>query len=314
MSDDSPVPLLPAWLEKYLFAEERFALAYEATPPELRALCKQALALQYALFGEAPDFEEQHLRRRAAGFAASWYSQAVPWACVFFDASYASAPRLLAALAPALLARVPLVLAVCVGGQAKEPLLCALELAGQEQSYQLGGPQCVKLLRELARQLGRGRLVLLHGAGQGLGKLRLLALELGLVFWEEACAPLLHLSGEQPGGEELQQAAPAGGTPLADQINMQFLRPAFASADTRHLTLTRQINMPLLRLAHPDALFAGELAGQPVFSTFCPAASLTLLAGMEGAWAHPGLGPDFFRERGLCLGPLANKQSPGGLS
>jgi hypothetical protein len=107
---------------------------------------------------------------------------------------------------PALLARVPLVLCVCTPGPARPELLCALELAGQEQIYVLDVAQSLDLLRSLAAQPRQGRLVLLHRGA--LSVLCAAAAEAGVPCWEERRAPVLRICGSEPDVALVQLAHP----------------------------------------------------------------------------------------------------------
>jgi hypothetical protein len=203
---NSAAPELPFWLAQRLVSDSELARAYEDAVPGLRALCKHALAVQHAFFDEAPDWEEHSLLRRAHGFRMRICNRPVDWTLVVFDAQYASAPRLLAAVMPALLARVPLVLCVCAPGPARPELLCALELAGQEHIYVLDTSQSLDLIRSLAVQSGQGRLVLLH---QGeLSALRAAADGAGIPCWEERRAPVLRICGAEPDAALIRLAHP----------------------------------------------------------------------------------------------------------
>jgi len=192
---NASVPELPPWLAACLVSDSELARAYEGTAPELLALCKHTLAVQHAFFGEAPDWEEQSILRYAHGIRTRVSSRPADWALVIFDADYASAPRLLAAVMPALLARVPLVLCVCTPGPVRPELLCALELAGQEQIYVLEASQSLDLVRGLAAQPGQGRLVLLHRGA--LSALRTVADAAELPCWEERRVPALRICGSE---------------------------------------------------------------------------------------------------------------------
>jgi hypothetical protein len=200
------MPALPPWLAECLISDSELERAYEDAPPALHALCKHTLAVQHAFFGEAPDWEEQRLTRSAQGFRVRACNRPTDWALVIFDAEYASAPRLLAALMPALLARVPLVLCACTPGAARPELLCALELAGQEQIYALTAPQSLDLVRVLAAQPGQGRLALLHRGS--LSALRAAADAAGVPCWEERRAPVLRICGAEPDAALIRLAHP----------------------------------------------------------------------------------------------------------
>ena len=199
-------PELPLWLAEGLVSDNELARAYEDTAPELRSLCKHTLAVCHAFFGATPDWEEQSLTHSAHGLRTRAYSRPADWTLVIFDAAYVSAPRLLAALMPALLARVPLVLCISTPGPARPELLCALELTGQEQVYALDVFQSLDLLRGLAVQPGQGRLVLLHRGA--LSCLRTTADEAGVPCWEEQRAPVLRICGSEPDAALIRLAHP----------------------------------------------------------------------------------------------------------
>ena len=258
------VPELPPWLAGCLVSDSKLGQAYEDTPPKLRALCKHALAVLHAFFGEAPDREERSLSRSAQGLYARACTRPADWALVIVDADYVSAPRLLAALMPALLARVPLVLCASTPGPARPELLCALELAGQEQIYVLDGSQSLDLLRSLAPQPGEGRLVLLHRGA--LSSLRALAVDAELPCWEEQRAPLLSICGPEPA------------TALIDLAHPDARRAGDAAPNIA-----------------PDAAYC---SGPDAVHLQAP---LILPPGMEGCWLHPSLTPDFFRVRALAF-------------
>ena len=203
---NASVPELPPRLAECLVPDSELARAYENTAPKLLALCKHTLAVQHAFFGEAPDWEEQSLSRSTHGFRARVHSRPADWTLVVFDAEYASAPRLLAALTPALLARVPLVICACTPGPARPELLCALELAGQEHIYILDASQSLDLLHSLTAQPGQGRLVLLHTGA--LSFLRTAAAATELPCWEERRAPVLRVCGAEPDAALIHLAHP----------------------------------------------------------------------------------------------------------
>jgi hypothetical protein len=259
-------PELPPWLAEGLVLDSELARAYEDTAPALHALYKHALAVQHAFFGEAPDREEHCLTHRAHGFCTRACSRPADWALVIFDAAYASAPRLLAALMPALLARVPLVACVSTPGPARPELLCALELAGQEQIYSLSASQSLDLVRHLAAQPGQGRLAWLHRGS--LSALRAAADEADLPCWEERRAPVLRICGSEPDAALIRLAHP-------DAAN---------AADSSQNVI-------------PDAVYCPEPEAAD------SQAPLVFLPGIEGCWLHPSLTPDFFRSRSLTLSP-----------
>ena len=199
-------PELPPWLAGRLVSDSELAQAYEDTTPEVRGLCKHTLAMHHAFFGEAPDWEELSLTRSSCGLRTRTCARPADWTLVVFDAEYASAPRLLAALMPALLARVPLVLCASTPGPTRPELLCALELAGQEQIYVLDAPQRIELMHYLAAQPGQGRLILLHRGM--LSSLSAAGGEAGVPCWEERRPPVLRIHGPEPDAALIQLAHP----------------------------------------------------------------------------------------------------------
>ena len=206
----------PSWLAACLVSDSEMARAYEGTAPELIALCKHTLAVQHAFFGEAPDWEEQRQLRYAQGFRTRVCNRPADWALVIFAADYESAPRLLAAAMPALLARVPRVLCVCTPGPARPELLCALELAGLEHIYMLDASQSLDLMRVLSRQPGQGRLALLHQGA--LSALHAVARDAGIPCWEERRAPVLRIYGPEPDAALIRLAHP-------DAVNTEDAAP-----------------------------------------------------------------------------------------
>ncbi|MDR0466491.1 MAG: hypothetical protein LBH94_03940 [Deltaproteobacteria bacterium] len=203
---NSSVPALPSWLAQCLVPESDLALAHNETAPELLALCKHTLAVQHVFFGEAPDWDERRQTRSAHGFCSRVCGRPADWTLVVFDAEYASAPRLLAALMPAFLARVPLVLCASTPGPARPELLCALELAGQEDIYALNAAQSLELLHGLTAQAGQGRLVFLHRGS--LSDLRAAAGAADVPCWEERRAPVLRICGPEPDAALIRLAHP----------------------------------------------------------------------------------------------------------
>ena len=247
--------------EKRLVPEERFAEAYDSVSPALCALHKHALAAQYAMFGEMPDEEYAYRVRRAEDLYVSRHTRPVDWALTVFEAGYGSAVRLLAALMPAVLARVPLTPVLCIGGEPLPEILCALEAAGREQVYALDGKQGPAFFQALCAGNGLGRLVLLRSGGRP-DAFRRAAEAAETACWEERRPPVLHIADNKVDVESVRRAHP-------DAALFAGVPPKCA----------------------PDAVYGPPNAGIP----------LTLAAGMEGCWVHRGLTPDFFRESCLAL-------------
>lgn len=297
----------PQWVEDARLNDSLAAQAYEATPPQWRAAIKTGLALAHMHFGSDPG---QLRDMRSDGHLGFWRrseSHAAPWAVVAFTPAYAAAARLAAACIPAILAGVPLVGAVCVGGQPHRAALVSLELSGVEDVFVLDAPGLHRLLEE---NPGPGRLVLLH-AGE-LAQTVELAQGMGLPCWQEYRPPKLGL---------VEADTPADEQNLADdgnRIDLETLYFAQAEALDTATSITALMSsggtggtdMPLAQNAQlPDALYLAsgdheqaDLLHGKAFSTSGP--GLTLTPGCEGFWLHPGLTPDFFRVRCLTFGML----------
>lgn len=269
----------PEDLDARRIPDQASAEAYDVTPPPLRGCIKNTLALTHAVYGERPDSLEHRIVDSARGFARATRAEPVPWAVVAFTPAYAAGPRLAAALMPALLAHVPLLGAVCVGGRPSVAARVVLELAGVEDAFCLDQASLSRLLRDMRRG-GVGRLALLHGGE--LASLRETAAELRLPVWEEARPPRLQIAA----GSGHERAHIAWGHPDAPltEISMQDLvaRPDTPTSDT----------------SEADAIFCDP--EQEIASL--RRAPLVLLPGMEGCWLHADLSPLFFTRTATALG------------
>ena len=158
--DAPPAARWPEWAEEARLDDDLAAAAYEATPPACRAALKTGLALAHMHFGQSPGCLRESRGDPHLGFWRHTASFPAPWAVLAFTPEYAAAARLTAACVPALLADVPLVGAVCVGGAPHRAALVSLELSGVEDIFCLDETGLCALLEE--SQPGPGRLVLLH--------------------------------------------------------------------------------------------------------------------------------------------------------
>ncbi len=272
----------PEWAEEARLDDALAASAYEGTPPSCRAALKTGLALAHMHFGQSPGCLREGRRDPHLGFWRYTASFPAPWAVLAFTPEYTAAARLTAACAPALLAGVPLVGAVCVGGAPASPALVSLELSGVEDIFLLDETGLCALLEE--SQPGPGRLVLLH-KGE-LDNVAHAARTLGLPCHEERRAPALNLPDPDAfdlnilafaQGDALEQALEAARAPLPAAI---YLRPEAARTHCKPQS-------------HDPLPCAGALALSP---------------GCEGFWLHAGLTPDFFMVSRLAFGPLQGIQ------
>lgn len=273
----APVVPWPAWLEASRVDDSATAAAYEATPPRCRAALKAALAVAHFHFGESASFREDTLRNERVGFFRGRCRYPAPWVLLVFPPDYAAAARLTAACAAALLAGVARVGAVCPGGTPRDQALVSLELSGVEDIFQSDRAALGVLLDELAAMPGpRGRVVLLH-AGE-LAEIAQRARDRNIPCYEEGRPP--HLRVEQGAG-----------------IDRDLL--AFAHGGTAAL------DAALAQAGPVDAVY------RAVTEPPSPAADarLTLGAGCEGFWLHPGLDPGFFTVSRQAFAPLADLPS-----
>lgn len=266
----------PDWADTCRLDDTLAAAAYETVPATCRAALKTGLALACMHFGESDLSCAGETRSHHLGFWRAWSSGPVPWALVFFSSCYAAAARLAAACVPAVLAGVPGVAAVCVGGRPSPPALVSLELTGVEDIFLMNSRQASALLAETARS--PGRVLLLHeGELAGLADK---ARALRLPCWEEARMPVLAIP--HPQAFDLDALAFAQGTACAVARGDSQGSPA------------------------PDALYLPPGAARQACRNAAhePPAPLLLTPGCEGFWLHPGLTPQFFRSQCLAFGGL----------
>lgn len=150
----------PEWLGSFAVADEAFASAYDSLLPEQRAMLKLAIARAATLWPHDPALGEYTMSARKDG-PIHQYRAPAEWAFVCWNAEYASAPGILAALMPAILAGVPSIYACGLGGDIAPAVLTALELAGQERVAVMPPERGAALLEYLASQNQRGRCVFL---------------------------------------------------------------------------------------------------------------------------------------------------------
>ena len=295
----------PQWVEDARLSDDLAAQSYEETSPQWRAAIKTGLALAHMHFGAKPDETCETRNSGHLGFWQRGESHAASWAIVAFTPAYAAAARLAAACIPAILAGVPLIGAVCVGGQPHRSALVSLELSGVEDIFVLPPARLHALLEESP---GPGRLVLLH-AGE-LSETAEFASAKNLPCWQESRPPRLALA--EAGSPNEGQSHPAQGHldlealffAQAEALDAAIgVAPATASSTQETAPATAADNLPFA-----DALYlasAGTTANLPygeLFSPGCP--ELVLAPGCEGFWLHPGLTPDFFQVRRLIFGTL----------
>ena len=222
-------------------------------------------------WGAADEARREEVRAERLGFWRASASGPAAWAVLAFSPAYAAPCRLAAACVPALLAGVPLLGAVCLGGVPAPSACVSLELTGMEDIFTLD----VKALRRLLAEIGPGpgRLALLH-RGE-LAEIAAAARQAGIPCWEERRPPTLSMPDPAP--FDLDALAFAHGADVVPVSGADAGR-----ADALYLS--------------PDAARQAVAVGVGDV--------LALAPGSEGFWLHSGLSPAFFRRRALAFGPL----------
>lgn len=301
-------------------ADAAFAAAYEAAGDVDRARLKTCIARLHVLYGAAGgagagDVREGRTATRwRQGFVSLEHASPCGWTLVCVDAAWVSAPRLLAAVLPALFAGVGSVVVLRTGGSEPwpAPVLAALELAGQEMVADAAPEGLPALLEALAAGTGVG------GTGGAGGRLVLLgdhpdevcarARSLGIAVWRDGPAPVIGI------------ADGAGAIAQSDRLDVPALRAAHP--DATFLDLPAVPSGPI-----PPALASVTPQSPPTpwaavttvacASAHAPAwldhAGLVLGPGHEWCWMHPGLSPGWFTRRAVALLPATASSGSSGL-
>lgn len=282
-------PTPPAWLEAMRPDDRLAASAYENTPAPLRALLKSAIAFHFQFWGEMPTEQTQGVRNPAAGFAWQRAERPVPWTLAVMDPAYASPARLLAALLPAVLAGVDMILVVCPDQPPAPVQNVALDLAGLENLYVVpsagaSAPALTDVVRELAAQ-GEGRLLLFPTECSRFSPLFQTLCEtargLRVRLWQDMPAPRIALVTDDADGKDGEDRA--GEAALRDKLQ-------WAHGDA------------VVQRVSPGAWPAGNgfaaccAARADVFEKVAAGHTPLLLGpGLEACWLHDGVSPLFFR-------------------
>ncbi|WCB45387.1 hypothetical protein [Nitratidesulfovibrio vulgaris] len=279
--------------------DEDFARAYDAAPDGYRAALKTCIAALHVLYGEPllPRSETFALPRSGMAYARA--ERVAPWTLVVIDESFRSAPRLLAALMPALCAAVPDVRVIRLAPATTpwpDQLLVALELAGQEVAGSLDTVDIGRFVAGL-REAGRGRLLCLGGAAS-FAVLCRAAIEADIPVWHDGGTPRVVIVEDEGVDAALVRWAHGAARMAAGDVH-DDVAPSLAE-------------MPAAGKYPPDAgATVFPVTGHACDAVFCGSASATLWAtrarlvltsSREGCWAFPDLTPDFFIERSLTIG------------
>ncbi len=265
----------PESLETCRIADHVCATAYETASAEQRACLKNAIAF-HARHGQCSTRIESFVEDASKGYWQRSVCTPVPWTLIFCSATYASSARFVAALMPALLAQVPLVGVVSVGGTPSTALLLAMELMGVEDNFVLPHAQSDKIhsLCHHMTHFGQGRILLLHEGS--LATLRPTIRTLCIPFWEEYTPPHIRIGH------------------LADNILLSW-----AQADALYVQETEQKRTQDVKQYDTENTFFP--------TSYMPSAAFGLDAlesstaqyiwecGMEGCWQHTTLTTHFFQ-------------------
>lgn len=256
---------LPGWLEACRPEDALSAGAYENAAPELRALLKTALAFAFHRWPGQDGVSARSSCSLRSGFRHTDTLRPAAWVLACAGPGYASPARFLACLVPALAAGTGRI--AVVSEQAFSPALCtAMELAGLEDSFVLGGDRLADVYEDLRAVSSDGRLLLFPGADGTFS----------------------------PAQKSLLHGAAADGLPVLRDRPSPRLLSLYASGPDAEALAAR------LRWLHPDAELLTEAAAGvraayvPDEKTKVPASPDMILGpGMEACW--PGPAPDFFR-------------------
>lgn len=155
---EPPSPLIPARLVSRLINDDELAGAYQSLTPRERSWLKTCIAVLYQVYG--PDRPREFTRRaRLSAFTLTSGQDPLPWAMVRLSPRQ-SPSWLLAALVPIILDSISDILVVITDQTGPAPaLLCALELAGQENILGLPAAEFDGLLKYNLKKNGPGLLV-----------------------------------------------------------------------------------------------------------------------------------------------------------
>lgn len=274
-TDDTAAETVPSFwppaMERGKVGDAAFARAYASVPDLDRARIKTGIAAVFAACGGPMP----RLRRNEAALGHDLVltrsDAPLDFAVIVCGPRFASPARLVAAVLPALCARVPEVAAVRVGGAWPQELLVALELCGVETACRLGPRALASVWPQLAAQ-GSGALVLLDGAPRP-------AL---------AACPGIARHDAVTRGKALVADGPEG---RLDREALAFAQPDLELVDAASLAGDAPATLAKDAISEYDAVYVDDGADP----AFAEAASLRLGPGRETFWLWPQLPPEAFR-------------------
>jgi len=269
----------PEFLENKRVADSDIAHAYDILSSTQRAHIKNGIAFNHFLHKERANKYQTMVDDHAKGYMYSLQKKPVAWTILFFTHTYLSAPRMIAALMPALLAKVPLVLAISLNGLPSNNALTALELMGIEdifcmnndKSHLANADEALKIIKTLQEFNINGRVLFMHN--NELSTIVQKVLTHNIICWQEDRPPKLAL-----------------------QKNCKYTEEYFTWAypDTFCTNINYDCENAEALLCSQDFYNKNKnkLANIKFF----------LFEGMEGCWTHTNLRPEFFQQTNLCIG------------
>lgn len=281
----------PEFLENIRINDTDIAHAYDSLPSLKRAHMKNGIAFNHFLHKERITQHQSIVKDSSKGYMFSLKTEPVAWTVLFFTHTYLSAPRIIATLMPALLAKVPLVFAISLNGLPTNNALTALELMGIEDIFCMNNhsssnqpdealkiiqkDEALKVIKYLQEFKQNGRVLFMHN-----GELTTMvqsALEHNLIFWQENRPPKI----------AIQECS---------MDTKVYLSWAHSDAFCSDFNPNAQNNAK-----NVDALFCTQdfyKNNQNGLSEI----ELIIFEGMEGCWSHANLKPEFFQQRALTMG------------
>ncbi|WP_018125649.1 hypothetical protein [Desulfovibrio oxyclinae] len=244
----------PEWLAERAPEDDRFADAYEATPPHRRALLKTCIARAWEWWGPEPHRSRACSHEYRAGFSVETVEAPADYCVLVTDDAAPSPARLLSALVPALASGVSGVLAVHTGSGWTQSQLTALELAGQEDAAELSEGELLSLLKNFSDTGARGVVLCLGDAITDFGG------HPGLTVWRDPGTP----------------ACVVGGGPDMDALD--FMHPEGVVRVDSPEELEGMKGAPL-KAVFSDLVFEADFLAGP---------------GMEACWVHTTMSRDLF--------------------
>lgn len=273
----------PDAFEQYGLRDTTLAQGFDSLLPSQRAAIKTGIGMHFALHGECSALTQNCVYDRAKGFSYKVGTAPMAWTMLCISPDFAAGPRLVAALMPAVLAGVPLVGVLCVGGEPSANTCGCLELMGIEHVFcvpnEASAQQFLQLSYEALGPLGctlflhQGQLAALHHS----------ALDLGLPCWQEATPPRIAL-----------HASMAQAEPLITWCHPDSKRVSTPDAQQPVMSALTHVTEQGTQL---DALFTTQ-TGTPPLAPISPP-PLVLGTGLEGFWWYPNLEPCFFSYKSL---------------